>query len=140
MRAPLLALLLLLPAARASAGGLEVRDAWIREAPPTAAVLAGYAELANGGDAPLRVVGASSAGFRAVELHEIRMDQGVMRMRALESVVVPARGSVRLAPGGDHLMLLDPARPLAAGDRVGIRFEVEGAAPVLVEFEVRRPR
>lgn len=140
MRAPLLALLLLLPAARAHAGGLEVRDAWIREAPPTAAVLAGYAELANGGDAPLRVVGASSGDFRAVELHEMRMDQGVMRMRALPSVEVPAHGSVRFEPGGDHLMLLDPARPLAAGDRVGIRFEVEGAAPVLVEFEVRRPR
>ncbi len=140
MRAPLLALLLLLPAARASAGGLEVRDAWIREAPPTAAVLAGYAELANGSDAPLRVVGAASGDFRAVELHEMRVDQGVMRMRALESIVVPAHGSVRLEPGGDHLMLLDPARPLAAGARVGIRFEVEGGAPVLVEFEVRRPR
>lgn len=140
MRAPLLALMLLLSAGRASAGGLEVRDAWIREAPPTAAVLAGYAELANGGDAPLRVVGASSAGFRAVELHEMRMDEGVMRMRALESVVVPAHGSVRLAPGGDHLMLLDPVRPLAAGARVGVSFEVEGGAPVVVEFEVRRPR
>lgn len=140
MRAPLLALLLLLTAARASAVGLEVRDAWIREAPPTAAVLAGYAELANGGDAPLRVVGASSAGFRAVELHEMRMDQGVMRMRALESVVVPAHGSVRLAPGGDHLMLLDPVRPLAAGARVAVSFEVEGGAPVVVEFEVRRPQ
>lgn len=140
MRTLLLALLLLLPAARASAGGLEVRDAWIREAPPTAAVLAGYAELANGGDAPLRVVGASSADFRAVELHEMRMVEGVMRMRALESLEVPAHGSVRLEPGGNHLMLLDPARPLAAGARVGIRFEVEGGAPVLVEFEVRRPQ
>lgn len=131
--------LLLLVGHAAGAAGLELREAWIREAPPGARMLAGYAELANTGTAPLRVTGARSADFGAVELHEMRMDGGVMRMRALAAIEVPAGGSVRLAPGGNHLMLMRPTRALRAGDRVEIVFELEGASAVAAEFVVRRP-
>ena len=86
------------------------------------------------------MTGARSAEFGAVELHEMRMDGGMMRMRALEAIEVPAGASVRLAPGGNHLMLMRPARALRAGDRVRIEFEVEGAAAVGADFEVRQPR
>jgi copper(I)-binding protein len=139
MRSTLCGLLLLLGHGTAAAG-LELREAWIREAPPTAAMLAGYAELANTGTAPLRVTAARSADFGAVELHEMRMDGGVMRMRALDAIEVPAGASVRLAPGGNHLMLMRPARALRAGDRVRIEFEVEGAAAVGADFVVRQPQ
>jgi len=63
-----------------------------------------------------------------------------MRMRALEAIEVPAGASVRLAPGGNHLMLMRPARALRAGDLVRIEFEVEGAAAVGADFEVRQPQ
>ena len=139
MRSTLCCLLLLL-GHDAAAAGLALREAWIREAPPTAAMLAGYAELANTGATPLRVTGARSADFGAVELHEMRMDGGMMRMRALEAIEVPAGASVRLAPGGNHLMLMRPARALRAGDLVRIEFEVEGAAAVGADFEVRQPQ
>lgn len=140
MRSISCCLLLLLLGHDATAAGLALREAWIREAPPTADLLAGYAELANTGETPVRVTGARSAEFGAVELHEMRMDGGVMRMRALDAIEVPAGASVRLAPGGNHLMLTRPARALRAGDRVRIEFEVEGAAAVGADFEVRRPQ
>jgi hypothetical protein len=139
MRATLCGMLLLFGPG-ATAAGLEVREAWIREAPPSATVLAGYAELSNPGPAPLRVTGARSADFGAVEIHEMRMDDGVMRMRALDAIELAPGASVRLAPGGNHLMLMRPARALRAGDRVAIVFEVEGATAVGVDFTVRQPR
>ena len=74
----------------AAAGDLEVRDAWIRAAPPGAVVLAGYATIENRGEATVRLVDASSSGFARVEFHEMRMADGMMKMRRLESVEVPA--------------------------------------------------
>jgi copper(I)-binding protein len=139
MRATLCLVLMML-APCATADGLELRDPWIRAAPPSAQALAGYVELANTGSMPMRVTAASSPDFGAVELHEMRMDGGVMRMRALDVIELPAGGSVRLAPGGNHLMLMRPARGLRGGDRVAIVFEVEGAAPVSADFIVREPR
>lgn len=139
MRATLCLVLILL-APGAAAGGLELRDPWIRAAPPSAQAMAGYVELANTGSAPIRVTAASSPDFGAVELHEMRMDDGVMRMRALDAIELPAGVSVRLAPGGDHLMLMRPVRALRAGDRVEIVFEVEGGAAASADFSVREPQ
>jgi copper(I)-binding protein len=116
---------------------VTVRDAWIREAPPSATVLAGYATLANVGDAQQRIVGASSPAFGAVELHTMSHDGGVMRMRPLESITVPARGEASLSPGADHLMLMRPSQPIRAGDRIDVTIELDDGTHIVGRFEVR---
>ncbi|HET7844348.1 MAG TPA: copper chaperone PCu(A)C [Xanthomonadales bacterium] len=121
----------------AHADGLTIEDAWIRAAPPGADVLAGYATLRNGGEASLTITGARSADFARVELHEMRMDGGVMRMRPLSGVAIAPRGNVSLAPGGTHFMLLEPKRALKVGDVVEVELlEASGAAHA-ARFEVR---
>ena len=117
MRTPAFAVAVLLASGPASAcGELAVDGAWIREAPPGAMSVA-YARLSNRGKAALVLDGARSADFGGAGLHQTTVEDGVARMREGTLTIAPG-ASARLEPGGWHLMLFDPARPLKAGDTV----------------------
>ena len=131
-----LALLLLAAAAPAWAGSLKVSNGWIREAPPGAMMLAGYATVSNDGAKALTVCKASSPDFDDVSIHRSSVVNGVSRMEEVPRLKVPAKGQVRLEPGGLHLMLMDPKRELKAGDRVDIRLGC-GKTAATAAFEVK---
>ncbi|MBV8062375.1 MAG: copper chaperone PCu(A)C [Nevskia sp.] len=133
--AALLACVLAAPA-WADCKGLKVTDAWIPQAPPNAPVLAGYAKLSNDGGEPLRIEGVSGADFGSVELHRMSMENGMMQMRPLGALELPAHGGVVLADGGKHLMLMDPRRPFKAGDSSTLNFRC-GKEQTPVPFTVR---
>lgn len=110
------------PGFAAAAGSLSVTDAWIRAAPPGAQVMAGYATLANVGDEPLTVLAVQSADFRQGALHETVEEGGMAKMRELHRLAIEPGARASLAPGGKHLMLMQPRRAIAAGDRVEVVF------------------
>lgn len=120
-----------------AAGQLVVEDAWIRTAPPAAAMRAGYAILRNTGDAPLVVRGAMSEAFGDVSIHATTIENGMARMRELARIPLAAGESVTLEPGGKHLMLMRPVRELDLGAKAVIRFEIEGGSSAEAEFVVR---
>ncbi|HVT36910.1 MAG TPA: copper chaperone PCu(A)C [Nevskiaceae bacterium] len=117
--------------------GLTARDAWIREAPPGADVLGGYVSFSNAGASEQSICHAQSAAFGSVEFHQMSMDHGQMQMRELDRLTVPAHGSLALAPGGTHLMLMQPKAPLKAGQKVSIDFYCDGKEHLTVEFQVK---
>ena len=100
-------------------------------------MLAGYARIENACAAPVEIVAASSPAFADVSLHETRIENGVSRMRALTALPVAAHGSVGFAPGGLHLMLMDPTKPLKAGDQVSIDFMLRDGRRIPGRFELR---
>ena len=103
-----------------------VSDPWVRGTVAQQKATGLYAQItsAQGG----RLVGASSPAARAVEIHEMRMDGDVMRMRELpEGLALPAGQAVQLKPGGLHLMLQGLKQPLKTGDRVPVTLVIEGA-------------
>jgi periplasmic copper chaperone A len=115
-----LALVLLLAAAEALAcPGLEVREAWIREAPQGAMMTAGYARLANTTGAVLVLDGASSPLFDSVEIHRSAVVDGMAKMLQEPLSLAPG-ATAALAPGSWHLMLFEPARGLQAGEKVPV--------------------
>ncbi len=116
--------------------GLKVDQAWIPEGPPVAAVLAGYAVLSNTGDKPLHIDAVDGADFGSVELHQMSMEGGMMTMRPLKGLDVPAHGSVMLADGGKHLMLMNPKHPFKVGDSSLIGFRC-GQERTQAQFTVR---
>lgn len=120
-------------------GRLVVSDAWIREAPPGATMLAGYAQLKNDGDAPISVLTAHSDAFRSASLHETAVADGVSRMRKLHRLDLAPGASVTLEPGGKHLMLMQPRGEVHAGDKVEVRFLLGDGARVEAVFEVVAP-
>jgi copper(I)-binding protein len=120
----------------AAAGKLKVEHAWVRTPPPDAVALAGYAELRNAGDAPVIVHGARSPDFGAVSIHETTETDGIERMQALDTVEIVPGASVVFAPGGKHLMLMRPSRPLSSGAVVKIHFDTNDSNGVDASFIV----
>lgn len=118
---------------------VSVTDAWARPAMQmsgmsTAAV---YLTLHNSGAEDDRLVGASTDAAETVELHQSSMEGGVMRMEPVDGIDVPAGETVRLEPGGLHLMLIGLTRDLAAGDHLTITLQFERAGEIEVDVEVR---
>lgn len=116
---------------------LSVREPYVRDVPPGAAVTAAYLTLVNSGPAAREVVGATSPAARLVELYTHRDEGGVMRMRRVDRLPVPAGGTVALAPGGYHLTLIDLVRPLTAGEVVPIEVVVDDGVHLTFEAPVR---
>ena len=112
---------------------LVVRDAWARATPPGAGVAAAYLTI-EGGAAADRLVAAKTEVAAMTQVHAVTESAGVARMRDAGTVAVPARATVVFAPNGLHLMLMNLARPLVAGERfvVTLTFEHAGALDVSV--------
>jgi copper(I)-binding protein len=112
--------------------------AWIRAAPPGSTTLAGYAVLRNACATPVTVVGADSPDFASVSLHATMDMGGVSHMHAAGPLEVAAKASLALAPGGTHLMLMDPAKALPEGASARIRLVLADGRNVAADFPVRR--
>ncbi len=103
-------------AAQAQAPQLQVKDAWVRTTVAQQKATGAFFQLRA--DSDLQLVEASSPVAAMVEIHEMAMEGSVMRMRAVESLPLPAGKSVEFKPGGLHVMLMGLNRPLAAGDKI----------------------
>jgi len=135
---PLAALALLAAHSAQACPGLAVEDAWIRAAPPGAMMTAAYAKLRNDGRQLLRIDGAFSADFAGAELHRTVVENGISRMLHGEPLELAPGARGALEPGGWHLMLMRPTRPLNAGDRVPLALKC-GKQAAEFTFTVRAP-
>jgi periplasmic copper chaperone A len=120
------------------AGDLVITQAWSRATPGGAKTGSGYLTIENKGPAPDRLVGGSADVADRVQVHEMTMNNGVMTMRPLDSGLVIEPGkTVKLAPGGYHLMMFDLKSPLKQGDKVQVTLEFEKAGKVKLSFDVQ---
>ena len=120
------------------AGDLVITQAWTRATPNGAKIGGGYLTIENKGTAPDRLIGGSADIAGSVQVHEMSMDDGVMKMRPLDKGLAIEPGKiVKLAPGGYHLMLLDLKSPLKQGDEVPVTLEFEKAGKVKLTFDVQ---
>jgi len=103
--------------------GLEFTDAWVRATPPGMKMTAGFGRLRNTGAEAIELVAFSSVEFADVTLHRTEIVDGVSRMRAVPALSIPAGETVELAPGGYHLMLMVPAKPLSEGQAVTVSMD-----------------
>ena len=117
---------------------LIVEDAWVREGPPNASVLAAYMLVRNLSDRDQTLVGVDSPAFQGVEIHRTEIRDGVARMLAQERLAIRAGADLVFEPGGYHLMLMGAMRPLRAGDTVTIVLQLAGGEEVLVTAPVSK--
>ena len=129
-----LAAALLAPAPAAADSALTVEDARARILLPSRPG-AGWLTIRNTGGED-RLVGAESPAAARVELHTHLHEGGVMKMRKVEGIDVPAGGEAALEPGGDHLMLFDLKAGLTPGDTFPLTLVFEKAGSVTVEMRV----
>ena len=117
---------------------VAVQDAWVREPPPSVAMLAGYMVLQNQTSQRQVLVAASSSGFEMVMIHRTVVKNGVTSMVHVSQIELAPGAPLIFAPGRYHLMLINPKRALRAGDRVVINLEFRGNPVLPVEFVIRK--
>lgn len=120
------------------AGDLVITQAWSRATPGGAKIGSGYLTIENKGSAPDRLIGGSADIADKVQVHEMAMNNGVMTMRPLDKgLTIDPGKTVKLAPGGYHLMLFDLKSPLKQGDKLPVTLEFEKAGKVKLTLDVQ---
>jgi periplasmic copper chaperone A len=120
------------------AGDLVITQAWSRATPNGAKIGGGYLTIENKGAVADRLTAVSADVAGKVEVHEMAMNNGVMTMRAVDGgLVIDPGKTVKLAPGGYHLMMFDLKSPLKQGDKLPVTLEFEKAGKVTVSLDVQ---
>jgi periplasmic copper chaperone A len=118
-------------------GDLTVTSPWTRATPGGAKIAGGYLKITNNGTAADRFLGAKSDATDRVEIHEMSMSDGVMKMRPLPNGLEIKPGeTVELKSGGYHLMFMDLKQPLKQGDTLKATLQFEKAGSLEVTFNV----
>ena len=120
------------------AGDLVITQTWARATPGGAKVGGAYLTIENKGATADRLIGGSADIAGKVEVHQMATRNGVMTMRPLDSgLTIDPGKTVKLAPGGYHLMMFDLKSPLKQGDKVPVTLDFEKAGKVELSFDVQ---
>ena len=123
--------------AHAEAAHVEVDGAWVRATVPGQQGTGGFMRLKA--KEALTLVGVRSPAAEVAELHEMKMEGDVMRMRAIKALPLPAGKTVELKSGGHHLMLQQLKAPLVKGSEVPVTLEFKDAKGELSRLHLRLP-
>lgn len=116
---------------------LVVEQAWVRETPPGAPNGAVYFNISNAGTAD-QLIDVSSAVADRAEMHTHIHQDGLMQMRQVNAIDVPANGHAVLKPHGDHVMLIGLKAPLKAGETVELQLKFKQGGKLVIQAPVRR--
>ena len=119
----------------ASATASEPRNSWVRATVAPQKTTGAFMQLTAA--RPVKVVAASSPVAQVVEIHEMKMDNGVMKMPAVEALPLPAGQPVTLKPGSYHVMLMGLKAPIKAGETVPLTLTVEGEDKQRTAVEIK---
>ena len=117
---------------------LTVDDPYVRLAPPGAQTTGAFMLIKNSGSADCKLVKAESPVAKIVELHNHVNENGVMKMRQVQSIDVKANGQAELKPGGYHIMLINMEKELKEGDVVPITLSCDDGSKTRIEAPVRK--
>jgi copper(I)-binding protein len=121
----------------AAAEDVSIQHAWARATPPGSTVAAVYADLIARKDE--EIVSVTTPSAARVEIHSSTQDNGVMKMRPVETVPLRANETVKFQAGGLHLMLIELHSPLVANSSVTLTFKFRSASPVTIAAKVVAP-
>ena len=122
-------------------GELAIHHPWAKATLPNQPVGGGFMEITNNGSEADRLVSGAADFAGEVQIHEMSMDNGVMKMRQLADGIEIAPGqTVKLEPGGLHIMFMKLAEPLKEGEMKEATLTFEKAGEVTVEFAVQSAR
>ena len=117
------------------AQNVDVKNAWVRASVQGQKATGAFMQLTA--SQPTTLVGVASPVAGVAEVHEMKMDGDVMRMRAIEALELPKGVAVDLKPGGYHLMFIKPKRALVEGERFTATLRFRDAGKVTTTFTVR---
>ena len=129
-------LLLILPGS--AIAELDIHDAWIKNLPPAVPVRAGYMTIRNTQANAVSIIAIRSDAFTSVEIHRTISEDGMMRMEPVPTLVIEPNSSVQLAPGGLHLMMMNPTEATRPGDVLQIVIELDDGSTQSLNMTVKK--
>ncbi len=131
----LMAALLILASGTSLAADVDVKEPWVRGTVTGQQATGAFMEVTSKEGAA--IISASSPVAGVTEIHEMKMDGSMMKMRAIARLDLPAGKPVKLAPGGYHVMLMDLKQPLKKGDLVPLTLKLEGKNKSIKTVEIK---
>jgi periplasmic copper chaperone A len=125
------------PLPQQAPAAIAIERAWATPTPAGVDVSAGYLAIVNATAADDRLLGATSPRAERAEIHEITMEDGVMRMRRIDVLTIPAEEEIEFGPGGMHLMFYGVTEPFSEGQSIPVRLTLETAGAIDVNLPVR---
>ena len=120
-----------------SAAFIEVTDLYVNATPPTIKSTAAYMTLSNLTEEVITFIGVTSPAANRVELHQTSITDGMMKMRPVSTLKIPAKGEVKLSPAGLHMMFKKLNRSLQPGENVPIALFFSKERKLTVHAQVR---
>lgn len=121
----------------AFASSIAVKDPYVRVMPPGASASAGFVTFKNSSNKDVKIIAAKAEFAGTTELHTHEIKEGIMQMRKVDSMTIPANGELVLKPHGKHLMFFDLQKSLKANDKVKINFKLSNGESLDTTFEAR---
>ena len=118
-----------------AAAQVSVQQAWVRATVPQQKVTGAFLQITSVKDA--RLIAISSPVAASAELHKMEMQADVMKMRAIDELVLPAGKMQELKPGSYHIMLMNLKAPVSEGQTVALTLTVEGKDKKREEIQVQ---
>ncbi len=120
--------ILLLVFSSSAIAELDIHNAWIKNLPPVVAVRAGYMTIRNTQANAVSILAIRSDVFASIGIHRTVSENGMMRMEPVPVLVIEPKSTVKLAPGGLHLMMMNPGEPTSPGDLLQIVIELDNGS------------
>jgi copper(I)-binding protein len=134
----ILSLTLVLSSSLSFAKELSISAPYVREVPPGLMTSASFLTISNNTDHDISLLKVSSDVAKHVELHEHTHKNGMMEMRQVDEIKIPAHGETVLKPGGYHIMLIGLTRKIKAGDLVDLTLEFNNDKQQTIKAEVKK--
>ncbi len=132
-------LLVLFSVNHASAGeNITVHNAWLREAPPTIKIMAGYLQIENSTENELTLISAESTEFERIEFHLSQIEGGVAKMQQQNEIIIAPNTIFSFEPGGYHMMLFDNTVPMREGKITSIKLIFSDHETLIFDAMVKR--
>ncbi|MBK7469690.1 MAG: copper chaperone PCu(A)C [Betaproteobacteria bacterium] len=126
---------ILLGSAAASQAQVTIKEPWVRSTVPGQSATGAFMQLTARQDTKLIAVRSPVAGI--VEVHEMLVDKGIMKMRSVDKLLLPAGKTVELRSGGYHVMMMDLKRQIKTGDEIPLTIEFESSQGQRVTVDVK---
>ena len=136
MLRPMLLLLLAFPGF--ALAELEISNPRVKNLPPSVPVRAGYMTLHNPESKAVSIVSLNSDAFGSIEIHQTIAQDGMMRMERVPTLTIEPDSTVQLAPGGLHLMMMNPVEPAGIGDKIEILILFDDGSEQKLEMWVQK--
>jgi hypothetical protein len=119
-------------------GAISIVEPWVMEVPDVQKITAAFMKIKNPSESAEFLIGVSSDASKSAEMHQMLVENDVMKMRRIDSIEIPAGGEVELKRGGLHIMMIDLTKAIRSEDTVNVTLEFKNAGPITIPVTVKK--